>query len=586
MRRRALPADVSSSAAVLPAAVLSAAVLLSALWPDPARAWTDASVRGARASVTLSGDGSAVVALTLSVGVHGGWLEGLEVAGLDPDLELDEAVPPWAVDAEGQRYSPQASVLSDGRVQLSFRRSSPRRGQLTVGLTYRTSLANRATEPLEREERVRVSWTLPGWSSGLDGVQIDIVAPLGSRPGPREGLDNGTDLEESAHDEEEHTVLSWRRAHLPRTVAWTVTADVPAAAMSPELRGPPVLVAPPPPHEAAVVVRDPAPFWITLALALAVLSMLKLFVVARLARFARSEPTPLVPLPLALRAILGLGAFASGGWLGLELPAVGLGTLALGALLLAHRPGPEAPPSRLGAWRAADARWIAAARRAGWRTWLAPSGLLDATTPLGLAHLGAWLAMPWVIDAPVSLDVLLPASVLALPILLTGTRLAFPAGPADGLRALLSLASRLRVLPIGVALRPVMHVDVRGEVQEARVRTTLERRPDGLLRLDLALGHVRHAGGWDTQPMLVIVTREKSGAEDALREGLPELEAIESRGGRRVLRQIPLRGAEIPILARIVDAFEAAPEAAAPPRGIAVSQETLRDLPSPRAVGF
>src|SRR5690606_8159989 len=115
---------------------------------------------------------------------------------------LDEQAPPYAVDAAGQRYTPRAEVRDGGRVQLTFPGRSPRRGRLTVHVAYRTVLAHRATEPLEEDGRVRVSWTLPPWRSGLDGVSIELVAPGGARLGPRGEGDSGasveTDVEELA----------------------------------------------------------------------------------------------------------------------------------------------------------------------------------------------------------------------------------------------------------------------------------------------------------------------------------------------------------------------------------------------------
>ncbi|MCZ7682239.1 MAG: hypothetical protein M5U28_26990 [Sandaracinaceae bacterium] len=148
----------ASSALVVVAALCAAA---------PARAWTDAAVRSVQARVELRPDASARVTLTATVRVHGGWLEGLELAGLDPDLVLDETAPPFALDAEGQRYEPRAEVLAGGRVLLAFgRRGAPRRGTVTVTIAYATSLAHRATEPLEDEGLVRVRWTLPAGAPG------------------------------------------------------------------------------------------------------------------------------------------------------------------------------------------------------------------------------------------------------------------------------------------------------------------------------------------------------------------------------------------------------------------------------------
>ncbi|MCZ7682240.1 MAG: hypothetical protein M5U28_26995 [Sandaracinaceae bacterium] len=168
-----------------------------------------------------------------------------------------------------------------------------------------------------------------------------------------------------------------------------------------------------------------------------------------------------------------------------------------------------------------------------------------------------------------------------LPILLTGTRLAFPLGPAGGLGALLAVARRLRALPPGVGLRPVVHVGVRGDVQDARIRTILERRPRGLLRLDLVVVEAERAAGYERGVRLLVLTRGGSAAERAAGERLADLPAITSPGGRRVARVARLEELE-----RIALAFADCPEAADVSRGTSAPDETLHALPPPRVVGF
>lgn len=561
----------ASSALVVVAALTAAA---------PAHAWTDAAVRSVQARVELRPDASARVTLTATVRVHGGWLEGLELAGLDPDLVLDEAAPPFALDAEGQRYEPRSEVLSGGRVLLAFgRRGAPRRGTVTVTIAYSTSLAHRATEPLEDEGIVRVRWTLPGWRAGLDGVQIELVAPRGARFGPRDESDTGASVATDQTELAEGTRLSFRRAHLPRTLPWVVVADVPASAMAEELRAAPTLEpAPLPSASPQAPPIDRQPLFLVLAALVALLACAKILAALRLARSRRATARPLVPLPAWARAPLaallaGAAACAS------SEPLAAFALLAGAALTAAYRPGARLEASSLGAWRPADATWLRAAARLRWTRWLAPSSLLDATTPLGAAHLGLWVLAP--LHASLPLELAAPIAVLPLPILLTGTRLAFPLGPADALAALLTVARRLRALPAGVGLRPVVHVGVRGEVQDARVRTILERRPRGLLRLDLVIVEAEGAGGYERGVRLLVLTRGGSAAERAASERLPELAAVTSPGGRRVARVAPLEE-----LARVTAAFADCPEAADASRGILAPDETVHAVPAPHAVGF
>lgn len=556
------------------------------LGPAGARAWTDAAVRSVHARVDLDSEATARVTLRLTVRVHGGWLEGIELNGLDEDLVLDELAPPTAVHGDGEEHTPSVRVLPGGRVQLGFRRHSPRRGVLTVTLAYYTSLAHRMTEPIEGEDRVRVRWTLPGWSAGLDGPQIEIHAPEGARLGPGPVADSESGLETSVEPEGEQTVLRWRRAHLPRTVPWTVAIDVPEEALDEGLRGPP-LVELPTPSSLSPRAEDPTPYWIAFACWLALIALWKLYAVGLLARRARSRPRPLIGAPVLVRVVV-IGALSVAGALAaLHDPRIALGLFALVALAASHRAGSGPPAPKLGAWRTVDARWLRAVRRRAWTRWIEPAAWVDATTPVGALHLAAVLALPWVWPRPpIPFAELLLLSVVALPIFVGGTRLSFPLAPGEGLSRLLRMVRRLDRLPRGVALRPVMHVSTDGEVQDARVRTVLDHRPDGLLRLDLAMGALPHLGGTEAVPMLLLLTRAGRPAEEMLAERFAELTRVESPGGRRVLRAVVIRDGDLSILDTLVEALADCPPAPAPARGTPTVQQTVAELPTPKAVGF
>ena len=102
----------------------------------------------------------------------------------------------------------------------------------------------------------------------------------------------------------------------------------------------------------------------------------------------------------------------------------------------------------------------------------------------------------------------------------------------------------------------------------------------GLLRLDFALAEAERTGGYERTLSLITVTRADSPAEQALADRMPELEAQSSSGGRRIARITSLE-----MLPRIAEVLADCPEAPAPARGSAAPQETVRDLPAPRAVG-
>jgi len=364
-----------------------------------------------------------------------------------------------------------------------------------------------------------------------------------------------------------------------------VSAEVPAEEMDPALRGAPVVRLPPPPPSAALDPdEDPTPFWMGLAFLLGLLALAQLFAVSRRARQVGTVPRALVFAPPLIRGAAALVAAPVGAWLGIAgHPFFALCVLALVPVTATHLRAHRPPPPKLGAWRSADARWLEAARGTFVGRWLHPRALLDATTVPGFLHLCGWLAAPWFwSDAPVAFDVLLLGCVLPLPILATGTRHAFVRPAHDALHRLLAFTRRMRSLPNGVALRPVMHVSVDGDVQEARVRTAMEHRADGLLRFDLALGHMAHAGGWRTRPIWLLLTRAGSPADLAL-DAL-EIDGDASRGGRRVARCVEAKDFEQ--LRLVIAALAECPAAPELTRGTAAPQETVRDLPSPHAVGF
>ncbi|MCA9609689.1 MAG: hypothetical protein KC619_29020, partial [Myxococcales bacterium] len=298
--------------------VALAVPFLLLLVPATASAWTDAVVRSVHAEVQVDSEASAHVTLTVTVRVHGGWLEGLEIAGLDPDLVLDEGYEVWAEGDDGETFTPRLSLVHHDRVNVAFRGRSPRRGEVRIGFAYRTSLAHRATEPVEDDDRVRVAWTLPGWRAGLDGVQVDLVVPRGSVAGPRDAeLDTGAELSMEVEELEDRTVFHFWRAHLPRTVAWTVRADVPSEAMAPGLRGAPIVRLPPPPPSAALDREvDPTPFWMGLPALLALFALAQIVFVARRARRAGSPSRPLLFAPAIVRACLVLAAAPVAAWCG------------------------------------------------------------------------------------------------------------------------------------------------------------------------------------------------------------------------------------------------------------------------------
>lgn len=254
-------------------------------------AWTEASVQTVHTYVSVDEDGRARVSMQLLMRVHGGWLEGLDLEGLDPNLSLDPMSPPWAAreqhlarpttdepaadeaTADDEKLAPAVSELSfarqmtdglstyplpapapvgaslaemveppmsvwekfpvtvqqvkSGHVRLSLRKRSPRRGSLWLGITYTTELSEHAMAL--RGDRVHVQWTLPAWRTGLDAVKVFFTAPSGVTP-VAQGHDSGVAMEVTNFGPT--TQIAIERPHLPRTTPWTIAFEAPTTAFS------------------------------------------------------------------------------------------------------------------------------------------------------------------------------------------------------------------------------------------------------------------------------------------------------------------------------------------------------------------
>lgn len=498
-----------------------------------ASAWTDAAVQSARATVDVGPDGRAIVALELRVGVHGGWLEGLEVAGLDPDLELDPDKPAWGVAEDGTKLAPIARAREPGVVSLSFDRArAPRRGTHTVGIVFTTSLAHRATEPTA-DGRIRVRWTLPAWRSGLDDVAIDVLAPARA-----EAVALGEEsIEHTKVEAGERVLLSWRRAHLPRTVAWTVELDVPEGAMDESLRRAASTLR----RKQPMAIRPTGERWLAplVAILLALLALAKVVAWSRACEEVRVRPAPLLPLSARARALAIAGAAAGGAYLLPIDPWASLALLAAVPIAALERTPREAAAPRLGGFRPATIHDRRAARRTSVRARLSLRALFDATEPLGLAALALFVAGSTLAFEHVRgigwMTTPLHVALLIAPLFLTGTRRQLPLHPARRLRKAARVASRLRAngeTPLAISL--VVHADTDGVLQDARVRAVLAEAPRGLLRLDLAIADRPDDGGFASELTLVALARSGSPADEALARLAADLPDVvkDVRGGR------------------------------------------------------
>jgi hypothetical protein len=215
------------SAHGLPLVLVLALAIAQGLVPPIASAWTAATVRTARADVELLPDGRAHVAMTVRVRVDGGWLEGLEIEGLDRDAVLDPDHPLTFRDATGVALPVEVTAREGGRVSLRFaRRAAPRRGEYEVDLAWSTALEE--TTALDADT-LEARWIFPAWHYGLDGVEIRWIVPSGSTQQPADEITAPIEIEPSPL-EDGRIAITHRRAHLPRTSDWETVVHVPREA--------------------------------------------------------------------------------------------------------------------------------------------------------------------------------------------------------------------------------------------------------------------------------------------------------------------------------------------------------------------
>lgn len=205
-----------------------ASLLVAATGPPcSATAWTEASVRSARAEVDLLEPGRARVSLRARVRVDGGWLEGMDLEGLDDDAALDPERPVRFFAVNGTSVPVVARSRGRGRVSLEFRRrTAPRRGEYDLEVHWTTSLSRSARH---EDGRAIVRWVFPAWRFGLDAVRVRWLVPEGAAPFV-DAVRAPAVRTEMARDERGRLLVTFERAHLPRTSAWETSVLLPANA--------------------------------------------------------------------------------------------------------------------------------------------------------------------------------------------------------------------------------------------------------------------------------------------------------------------------------------------------------------------
>ena len=456
---------------------------------SPARAWTRTVVHSAGATVEVQPDATLHVLLRLDIEVHAGWLQELELIDLGPNVELDRYRPPYVKSEEGELFRPEAELREDGSIRLWFsRRDAPRRGAYRVFMRYRTSAdARRAT--VGGESRARIVWSVPAWETGLHDVSVELHAPRGTTV-PDDVNESSPGIELAISEQANRTIIRWRRIHLPRMTPWPLTVDAPSGSLdvaaAEEAEPAPDGFRPLDPREERPIA------WAMLALA--ILALVKRRQIERqLGRASLSISCRWRWLLLATGLLVTCAQWLSPNELAWGLPLLGL--------ILHRRPvEPSIDVSR---------EWLPASFKD--LDGLHVPDALDATTWLGVLHLGLASAVLFVLGQPAG-------ALLLLPIFSTSTRYHRAPKPAEASRMLRELA---RDLTLPNDTPPLSFSWERARDGSPRLRIHLASNRAGLRAASLAatsssFGFVRRR-----DVMLLIETRAQSDADDLMRRRVP-----------------------------------------------------------------
>jgi hypothetical protein len=494
-----------------------------ALWllaPSASRAWTEAHVREAHAALALTSAEDVAVELDLALEVRGGWLEQLELPGLDQGLVLAAQEPAVAVLESGEQVPAQVSLRGSTLTLKFARRDGLRRGLHHLHVRY--ALPNAALVQAGGHEPARLYWTLPGFEAGLTRASVSLLGPGGMR---------AVDAPEVAQAVQgvargrEH-LLTFSRVHVPRATPWTIAVDLPV----PQLASP---------ARALQSSGDGAPgaFDLTGSALLVLASVALIAAVRRRVQRALggeglSERGLLLARPLPPLALCALSLLAALGFA--RAPALSLA--AWGALFAFGVPqaAPRRGPLVLGSFRPLTREELRAFRRARWRAlvgvpWADVHSLLGGLGALGLLSVPVWRGgisvlgrEPWGC-----------LSLCALFALLASARGLRPRSLAEQVGQLEAAARSART--VGCALRLVAY-ESQGRLSQPRLRLEPGVRYPGLLRLEVLADTRRSA-----RPLVLSALVEADSAAERWLSGLwPAAHREHGAGARRSALLMPI----------------------------------------------
>jgi hypothetical protein len=495
-------------------------------------AWLETRVKSHVATIDVDRQGTATVENEFVLGVRGGPLRSFEIQGIDSDAELADTATVTPVVRFGV---PAAIPLAVGRQEDGTLRIEVQRdrglytGSYTFRFSYRTNLLKNDRLRL-RGPSAELEWIGPRFPDGIDVAKVVFRLPAGpSEPAMAQANDasdaalGSTFLAAIRHDGGKVEV-ELVRPHVAKgePALWRIVTDPKAFDALKDIASSPLA------SRSARVVPIERPSeraaWLGLAtLVAAIYGLLiatKSVLFERSARAAGALSRALIPLPTPLRAALGGALLAVAAVLGalgdhpLVASAALLSAIALATVLAARAaPLPRGP-----------GRWFALTEDEAFKT--PPprhaARFLDAGSGWGFLLFAA-LLLAFGIGASFvarrssfgALAVLM-ASLSLIPIFFSGRAAFLPGhrvhGPAPLLLKLKAELGRLGLRCVPWARIP----DGAREADELRVLVRLTRPLDGLVAIELGVEQFPSAGGYASQPFVLVRVRDDSAAKRAL----------------------------------------------------------------------
>jgi hypothetical protein len=534
--------------------------------PSRALAWFEVHVAGDEVRVTLNPDGPARVEHRIRLHISGGPVASFDLRGIDRDAEpepdgyvvpahdatsgtLENAVPITTelltLEKAREDAPPPPLVM---RIRFDKKRGLPH-GAYVLFVRYKTDLAKRGLVKLDGAS-AHVRWDGPIFEDGFDNARVTFDLPVAPTE-PRSEVLARDDADDAPTNppmflsnlrrgvERDELELLRPYAAKSESIAWAMRADVRALRKRGDAQPKDAVK---PPDAPALVERLGSlrpPLFLALIGGLfvlySILVALKSREIAHKAREAGATARPLVPIPLALRAVAAGICLAAGVALELVLRTgtTGAALVVLAVALAAHRTPRWSRPRR------GPGRWLPISEAEAFRTPPRRRALLDAST-----HEGKALFLLAIAGAGVGVFVLSEISqyhawlvgfdfVAVLVLFGTGMTRELPPDPAIAPAPLLATIARLIKKSAGDHIRIVPRLRVplaSPDADELRIAVAPRAPLAGFMGIEVGVVYVPGAGGAIAMPELLLRVAAGSDCERALE---PLARRARSLRGRR-----------------------------------------------------